>query len=212
MPNHVTTILHGPKAVLDSLKTDLSEFDFNTIIPFPEELDSLTAEFKVFDTQEEADAHQKDQEERNAKLPEFFRANYEGKTHAITAERHAELTEQYGFALDWYNWNTQHWGTKWNAYDIERRDDETLKFETAWAFPEPVIIALSMRFPDTELVLQYADEDAGYNYGEVSYKAGVLVDGGHEHLGRGTEEALQFAVPLAWGQTYEEYLAEREED
>lgn len=212
MPNHVTTVLHAPKAVLDSLKGEEGDFDFNTVIPFPEELNKLTAEFKVFETQAEVDTYQAEQEAQYKNWPDFFAAQYEGKTHALTLEQHTELVRKYGPHLDWYNWKIAHWGTKWGAYDTERRDDETLKFETAWSFPEPVVVALSEKFPDTELVFEYADEDAGYNYGAVSYKGGELIDGGHEHLGRGTDEALKFAVPLSWGQTYEEYLAEREED
>lgn len=46
-------------------------------------------------------------------------------------------------ALDW---SREHWGTKWNAYDIrpvEEADDTlTLRFETAWAPPYPWLAAL----------------------------------------------------------------------
>lgn len=208
MPNHVTTIIRASKNALDSLKSEESNADFNTIIPFPEELESLTAEFKVFLTQEEADAHQKKQEERNAKLPEFFRANYEGKTHAITVAKRAELIEKYGPLLDWYNWNIENWGTKWNAYNIERRDDETLKFETAWAMPEPVIVALSKKFPDVEINVQYADENWGHNYGAVTYKNGELIEGDHEHLGAGGDEAMEFVIGTIYDMTMDEFRKE----
>lgn len=45
--------------------------------------------------------------------------------------------------VNWYDWQTQYWGTKWNAYDayIEDESYDTLivKFTTAWAPPTPVI-------------------------------------------------------------------------
>lgn len=44
---------------------------------------------------------------------------------------------------NWYDWQSEYWGTKWNAYQtvIVRRDKDAihLKFETAWATPIPII-------------------------------------------------------------------------
>ena len=38
--------------------------------------------------------------------------------------------------VDWYDWNVEHWGTKWNAVDPERIELDnkafTFKFETAY--------------------------------------------------------------------------------
>lgn len=36
MPNHVTTILEAPKVVIDALKSDSREVDFETLVPTPE--------------------------------------------------------------------------------------------------------------------------------------------------------------------------------
>lgn len=208
MPNHVTTILRAPKVVIDFMAGEESEFDFNQIIPFPSELENLTAEVKVFPEQSQADAYQRTQEASFTRWTPEQRAfmGVDGKTHAISQETHDRFMREYG-GTNWYNWNTSNWGTKWNAYDIERRDEETIKFETAWAFAEPIILALSEKFPDAELVIQYADEDWGRNYGEVSYKAGELIDGGHEHLGRG-EDAEHFAVEVNYGMPYDQFRAE----
>ena len=42
-------------------------------------------------------------------------------------------------AENWYEWNINHWGTKWDAsiYDFERLDDNNIKinFDTAWGPP-----------------------------------------------------------------------------
>lgn len=211
MPNHVTTVLHAPKAVIDSMKstdTEDYDFDFNNVIPFPKELENLTAEVKVFPSQEQADAYQAEQEASFAKWTPEQRAfmGMDGKTHAISQETYLRLMREHG-GTNWYNWNIEHWGTKWNAYDIERRDEETIKFETAWAFAEPVIVALSEKFPDAELVVEYADEDWGRNYGAVSFKNGEQIDGSHEHLGRG-EDAEHFAVEVIYGMPYEKFREE----
>ena len=39
------------------------------------------------------------------------------------------------------------WGTKWNAMSIETKED-SIKFQTAWSTPTPVLLALSERFPE----------------------------------------------------------------
>jgi len=51
---------------------------------------------------------------------------------------------------NWYDWQTENWGTKWNAYDICLVDEWDggdcceieLQFDTAWCFPAPIIDAL----------------------------------------------------------------------
>lgn len=68
---------------------------------------------------------------------------------------------------DWYTWNCEHWGTKWGAYDYEAREalpgSFRFKFETAWAFPEPVFRKLAEMYP--RLVFRIASFDEGWNFG-----------------------------------------------
>jgi hypothetical protein len=71
--------------------------------------------------------------------------------------------KQYPGDLNWYDWSTNHWGTKWNAYATEYDGDETLRFDTAWSHPSPVIHELSTRFPHVLISVEYADEDLGSN-------------------------------------------------
>ena len=73
------------------------------------------------------------------------------------------------------DWSIINWGTKWNAYDIEKIDDYTISFNTAWSFPEPVIKALSKMFPKIGVNIKWADEDTGSNCGEIQYKNGIEV-------------------------------------
>lgn len=229
MPNHVTTILRATPDILDTLRSASSEVDFNTVIPYPEELAALTSEYKVFPTQEEVDAHQQKVDAQNASLPAYFRLQYEGKVHAITQERQRELVEKYGTTrLDWYGWSVDHWGTKWNAYSIDTAPEiqslldgvdlgsitfpfdgtGLVKFETAWSYPEPVILALSAKFPHDLFHTLYADENTGYNYGYGVYRGGERIEGRHEPLGRGTDAACEFATRVRYNQTYAEFEAE----
>lgn len=84
---------------------------------------------------------------------------------------------QYG-ATTWYSWRTANWGTKWNlgAEDCEQVNKSTLAFNTAWASPQPIIEALSKKFPDVEFGLEWADEDLGNNVGTVTFKNGEMID------------------------------------
>lgn len=67
---------------------------------------------------------------------------------------------------NWYYWNRENWGTKWNAYSTER-DGNEIKFDTAWSTPYPVMEKLHEmchRYGVTCRVT-YADEDSGCNTG-----------------------------------------------
>lgn len=48
---------------------------------------------------------------------------------------------------NWYDWQVENWGTKWNAYDQNCNFDAKygvldIKFDTAWSPPVPIIEAL----------------------------------------------------------------------
>lgn len=119
MPNHVTNIVTiratNVDEILESLKGEDSEFDFNTVVPCPES---------------------------------------EGD--------------------NWYNWNCNNWGTKWNSYGVEFHGDDTVSFDTAWSHPQPVMEALSAKFPDATFEVKFADEDIGHNAAHCQYEDGVL--------------------------------------
>ena len=56
--------------------------------------------------------------------------------------------KEYGTA-SWYDWNCNHWGTKWNVrideVEFDRVDANTLqvKFDTAWSPPVPIFEKLA---------------------------------------------------------------------
>jgi len=69
----------------------------------------------------------------------------------------------------WYDWRVNHWGTKWDAYDVEVTDDDPdcteITFNTAWSPPEPICYAIRDKYPDISVSWFYDEpgcELAGY--------------------------------------------------
>lgn len=64
---------------------------------------------------------------------------------------------------NWYKWNIDNWGTKWNCYDssVEDAEDEqsvVIKFNTAWSVPYPIIVALANHLKSESMIHEYFDE------------------------------------------------------
>lgn len=108
--------------------------------------------------------------------------------------------------ISWYDWNTSNWGTKWNAYQVSRPKWDEVRFQTAWAHPTPVILALSLKFPRDVLRVKYADEDTGYNLGSYRAINGTIV--GRDKFIDGSDEACEFACQVCYGRTYAEMKGE----
>lgn len=117
-------------------------FDFNRLIPMPEEIAGT----------ESQNPDERPQEERK------------------------RLFRLYG-ADNRYDWAWENWGTKWNAYEDVLTPDG-FAFQTAWAAPVPVFIALSERFPGVAFTVTYADDDIGYNCGVMHCHGGQVIDSG----------------------------------
>ena len=95
---------------------------------------------------------------------------------------------------NWYDWRTKNWNTKWNAYGFEvptySGDTGTMTFLTANCSPFRVLFKLSEKYPDVEFELRYADEDLGYNVGEISFIAGELIDDNSPQEGTAVAQEL----------------------
>ena len=66
---------------------------------------------------------------------------------------------------NWYNWNCNNWGTKWDASDpnvIDIPSATTYEFSTAWSPPLPVIIAAAKQFPKLTFDLRYWESGIGF--------------------------------------------------
>ena len=64
-------------------------------------------------------------------------------------------------AADWYAWNVEHWGTKWDAQGAQRfraPGELVFEFDTAWSAPFPVVERLAELFPQATVRLDYREE------------------------------------------------------
>jgi hypothetical protein len=216
MPNHVTNILTitGPEELVAMIKSEISGvyeddgttrlIDFNKIIPCPPSLNITSGtttdnaiailKWRQGDTSEidrilshPWASKYKDAEDLIEDMIKNGRANMEEGQMALDNVR------DYGYQ-DWHKWNSANWGTKWNAYSQEAKEDGAIKFETAWSTPYPVIEALSRKYPEAVISMRYADEDFGHNVGEYTFQAGDIV----EELTPegGSDEAYELAADI----------------
>lgn len=88
------------------------------------------------------------------------------------------LTESERPWFNWYDWNCDHWGTKWNACESCVYGDE-VHFDTAGGAPEPIFEALSKKYPEVEMETSSTFEDGGdtlnrtYKNGEITFEEWV---------------------------------------
>lgn len=203
MPNHVTNELKAPKRILDAIAGDKTAIDFSKIVPMPEIMQGDSANPMIEDWARFAlglvkvtDLNQRHENPADS----FSRGDYGAASNALhqsniirmltegpfpkdfsesdfeTLVRYMRALKQYGHA-NWYDWSRVNWGTKWNAYNTNRVDEVTVRFDTAWSAPIPVIDALSKRYPEVEFRLRWADEDTGSNTGDIAVKNGEVVKG-----------------------------------
>lgn len=194
MPNHITNIITSDKdldEVLKFMKSKISEFDFNNLLPMPIEMKETTSPANIV-TQKEYDEWKK-----KPKQNEFF----EGP---LTAKIQKDYIRRFG-ADNWYKWSINNWGTKWNAYDIIADDIGAIEFHTAWDTPQPIFKALSKQFPDQTFMVDYADEDTGSNCGKMEFQNGEMT----EYINK--EGDAEFACNVN-GYDYQEYLNDIKEN
>jgi hypothetical protein len=170
-------------AVLAHIGADQTpaKFDFESVIPYPEP-------FKSMDDDVERMALNTwpapDDPEREWKLA--------GRQKQADAYKEKWGTTSDGYNSGGYEWCCAAWGTKWNAYDVMRRDYDgrvCVTFQTAWAPPVPIIIALATMFPKVSFILEYFEQGMQYVGGfrceseedywsedETPWKPGIVTD------------------------------------
>jgi len=182
MPNWITNILtinadeKMVQKILSEIKSTQSEFDFNLIVRQPDELEGTTAPARIVSDEE------------------YAKDSSKGITQAMSDE----LISKYGFN-NWYDWRYQHWGTKWNADEVYISDNE-ISFNTAWCNPQPLLVALSRKYPDIQFDIKFADEDFGHNVGTYILKDGEEIDCYFPE--GGSEESYELALDIQGGNDY----------
>jgi len=159
MPNHTTnfvtietnTNVQEEIQALEELKNDLrikeDMFDFNGIIPMPEEIKKGATLGLDMETGEKV-------EHKDYVLDGGV---YKPK-HRLARKR---LMMEYG-CDNWYDFANLHWGTKWNAYEFELIQDEEhilfVSFLTAWDSPRGIAEKLNSYCEQHNLVLDWTAE------------------------------------------------------
>jgi|SRR6185437_597645 len=72
--------------------------------------------------------------------------------------------DEKDFKINWHNWATHNWGTKWNAYACKHGvegDIAFMNFQTAWSAPYPVMAAFCNRF---NIPFEHRYYDEGENF------------------------------------------------
>jgi hypothetical protein len=207
MPNHITNRLtikaKNParlQEVLDGIKgepngeNDEHLIDFNRIAPILEELKGTSSPTRII-TQDEYD----EQEKRiaNGDIPEIQKLY--GVSRSLTQALSNQYKKDFGYD-NWYDWQINNWGTKWNAYSIRKISENIIEFDTAWSTPVDAMERLSEKFPDVEFQIEYADEDFGHNVGRYNLLNGEDVD---SYIPEGnSEEALMMALDISGNDYY----------
>jgi hypothetical protein len=221
MPNHCENDLYlsgNPEqiaALLDFIGANETppQFDFSRILPYPKRLADMDREM-----QEMANAgHQAGLQAALAILDCAWEdRRFDPRRHdaeeayvaASAAARNplqAAYLEKWGTYTDGYNsggflWCITNWGTKWGAYNVERRGYNgrvMITFQTAWCPPNDVIFSeLHKRFPLVTLDLEYYERGCGFcggaswnceedHYDDTPWQAGVKVEEWHNTEYRG---------------------------
>lgn len=155
MPNHVKTVIK-----FRHLKKKDMEFIANTIAR------PLTEKDKMYLSTE--DSYHID----------FNKIIPQPKTEESCSEQYLDPSVSHAMVLEdrpwfnWYKWNCEHWGVKWNAYDgysTSTKSTLTFVFSTAWSLAEPIVNKLTGLGYDFEV--KFADECLGSNCGWITYDA-----------------------------------------
>lgn len=200
MPNHITNRiqLSGDaeqiKSLMQFIKGDNLEckvIDFNTIEPMPKELDIKSDQWLMpieneFSSRTQFKSHLDEMREVFFKNPDREEEDTENFIQGI------RNYIKYGHAT-WYNWSINNWGTKWNAYSQELKEDGTIMFETAWSGVSGLISKLSSKFPMVRINYAFADEDIGCNAGIGEFYNGTST---FKMLENESKEAYELAFEL----------------
>ncbi len=222
------------KALLIKGEDDEMKFDFNKIIPMPQELNIISGSIttqcvNIYYTSlnpdvEDIDLGNKNQEEfdkatallsktrfrtynakvKNKEVEEFLDTNYAKEEKIISirdavdyGKKAVSNIEKYG-TMDWYDWCTANWGTKWNACHNEFYEDSPneIEFDTAWGDVRHLILELSKQYPENTFTYEYSEEQIGLYTGFAICENGKIQDVQFQDC---SKDAYEMAFKL-WGE------------
>ena len=222
MPNNITnqitfgadsTALSAFQGMLHDMRMEgqpLGSFDFNKLLPMPKELDmeAGTRTDQGLKLVQEYHHALADLEQRKLSMTPAEYAQSLSQCEGLYRER--RLADPATWALGeqaycnirrfgcptWHEWRSHNWGTKWNAYGfpILEKDSDTMEFFTAWDSVPKIITLLSKKYPEQTITYRWADENIGYNVGELTLKGGEVIDMNMPE--GGSREAYEMAAEI----------------
>lgn len=202
MPNWVTNKLsiRGTDNQIEQILSEIAEkeneephrslIDFNNIIPMPADLNVESSSRGHKGLEYITGLSQSETKKSVCKTWDNL-TQEEKNNYLLLGAKYLTNTMRYGYPT-WYEWCIHNWGTKWNACNASKSGN-IIFFNTAWSTPEPIIEALSVKYPDVTFEVEYADEDAGNNVGSYSYKSGKQI---HFIEMSGSQQGLGLAISL----------------
>jgi len=92
--------------------------------------------------------------------PTDYLGEYYAPSRAIMGDEHDNR-------YNWYLWNIENWGTKWDCGNPKRKEDldngeVTYEFDTVWDFPIKALDELAYQYPEATMVatVKYSDGNA----------------------------------------------------
>ena len=217
MPNHVENIitLKGDeqriREMLEAIQNDelgLGTVDFYKIIPMPESLNvesGSRTDKGIEMVKTYLENMPEEQSDKEGTYDEFFE-DLRSHSAEISDEEEKKIWNIGVTAVEnlhrcgaptWYEWCTNNWGTKWNAYGYDEGTDYSasgnLHFQTAWSAPHPVIKKLAQMYPDIIFEHEWADEDIGANCGRKIYSNGECTE---EYYPESEKDGIEFACRI----------------
>lgn len=151
---------------------DRTEFSFNGTHPMPKEFNNIRTGSCTID---------------GVSCQKWI--EMDGKNIPVTEKVLKELNEKYG-ADNWYDWNCENWGTKWDACEphIDHNDINyfAVSFESAWGPPIAWIHNIMQDFPDLCFTLEYEEPGMAFG-GRLSAQHEVIWDDLHWNIEQASE-------------------------
>jgi hypothetical protein len=189
MPNIMSNYIfvHGKEENVDALRRTMARddlvFDFNAIVPMPQDL-MVPCNTDIFPSFVRAMIR------HHKRIPDYLTCclmdlrRKDPETLAVLDEKLGEQLyrnyQRYD-CLTWYTWRLGHWGVKWNAAQgiihketTDSKGNKTLlyQFETAWSPIPGLIRKLSRRFPTVKITYYYVEERLLALNGMLQYQCG----------------------------------------
>lgn len=216
MPNHVSNCwrITGPSAEIKEFANQwqaLSEQgnSFDAFFPMPSELKEIRSGHIKIDGQ----AYNNWIEKTG---PNGLKVN-----EPLTDQQIKEYLKRFG-SVDWYEWATTNWGTKWGAYDCQipiygKEENGTitvdLYFDSAWSPPVKALRELSRQSPHWNIEHAYAEQGSDF-IGICTVTDGQIVSDSSEDLSKfrsdnPPEEATEDEIEQFWDDWHYKDISEK---